>query len=1040
MGTDSAIVNPKPQRPGATVPEAQPHSNVTAISTDIQRPLGSIAVIDEPQQAAAIEFLQLRGIRFTDRNESGNIDWSDVLEQLDTNHDHNLLLEEINTGRPGDAAILSQTLFNLIDQGMLVGENRSRNGVLTQQEITYAMSVIQRYARVIGMEVSAVLTSYNGATSFANRDLNALQTVQREIISALTEHLGTPTIIGNRVRETLQALGYDARVIAAVMRLIEDVASLTAELVASCILRVVEAARNGHDIYSVSVSNLPAFPEEEEISPEVIQGWLRGEATVDDNILFTNPAIRERFLRLFDYSHRRNPDQQTGDAQRFVLYLLSLGNLGQRRIALAERAMEIFGGTHTLDISPANRRQYLPYLEGQADWAISGVDGSDEVNGALANAYLGVPNITTAQVEQALVHVRLLTNAEQKGRLAQQLVGLCMGAGRRNAPADHNQSERVTMLDMAFSIAREFEQIPERLETLRQIAEAYQQSTAVRAEGREEGNSVRATALEVLRFIQTQDPNHTFNIQGRQGPNPVSISTLIEEYNEEQFEAISVYAIRQRVFPQGSNPERIAADAIPGAMQDLQAILNASEDITSLPSNADADAATRARFAERACAEQLMAEIVSARASQLALPLEARSNVIERSTAFQLHELAAYLARQAYLDFITLAGQIGETEGTPQMPAHGYTRRAYEVNGITARTVFRLAPLWQTRQDGNRGQRVRNAAQIRAAFRDLLAYIPSRSMLPNMESQQTANAAEAPYHYSEYVKGRLVLERDDRAFTQDQIDDRFAHLTGSDAVVNGVADDATPNILDRYLDISPAGGRASVNTATETAPSRPARPHDTNRENGTGNELVRLTNPQQQALTNVQQITAESIPSNAAARITALETAVPPTGRPANVTQAISSAHSAVELAQRRASALEAVEGITVESATANHAETQRLIDELGSVWAGETRPLVVAQALRSARIRNLPVPEQSETGGRGSSENATGHSKVRPVEGEIRTAPQQPAQSPTSPSPTPAPTPGVVNRPPAWSPESVAGANVRPPSTPPSRFTTSPR
>lgn len=979
----------------------------------VQEPLGPTAVIAEAQSPNEIQFLRLRGIRLVDRNSDG-IDWSDVLDQLDTDRNGNLSFEEIG------AAALSQTLFNLIDQGMLVGDDRRHDGVLTREEIAYAMSVIQRYAGIIHMEASTVLASYNGATSFANRDLNVLQTTQGEIIAELTRRLSSGTITSDQVRTALEEMSYDPQVIEAVMLLIQDMTNLTAELVASCIMRVVEAARNGHTIYDVDVSRLPAFPTEEDISPAVIQGWLRGQAPVDDNIFFTDPDIRESFLELFDYQHRSNPSQQREAAQRFVLYLLSRTDLGERRIALAERAVEIFAGEHALELSPANRRHYLPYLEGQADWTISGVNGSDEVNAQLANAYIGLPYITPSQVEQALTHVRLLSNAEQKGRLAQQLVQICLNTNGRG-------HEQVVMLDLAFSIAREFEQIPERLEILRQIAEVYHHSTAVRTEG----SPVRATAIEVLRVIQETDPDRTFNIQGREG-GPATAGALIAEYSEEQLESVSVYAIRQRVFPRGSDPEFIETSEIPGALRDLQAILDETSEMEGWDTAQlrNEDPAARERFAERACAEQLMAEIISKRAQQLpadCMPLaEGNSEEIMRSTGYQLHELAAYLARRAYLDLAALAEAIGEIPRAPQQPAYGYTRRAREVNGITPRTVFRLAPLWQTRGEGNRGQAIRNRTEVRTAFRHLLGYVPNGSLVPNMYAQQTRNAAEDPYQLSVYVKNSLVVERDDVEYDQPEADARLLTLTGEDNSVNPLGDGNAANNIsfyDRYLDIVPAGGRAPANPpaappAPVRAPHRDGQPARPNRA---------------EALTAVQGINAAAFTGSspisiatARERIQALRTAANNT--PSNQeSAAINSAEEAIRVQERRERALAAVREIpeNINNVRVSVGALGR-IRELENAWRDATQPPEVTAAISTARQSITDHDAQIAREASSMRRAAVGQNLGSNEPSKIPARPATPVIS--NPAPTPAhQPPAAPAQPPVVTP--VPGAPPPPPS-----------
>lgn len=703
----------------------------TFVSDVIDLPSPALSPVEQPTNDQLRIMFANMGIDFQAVMADGKIEWSEVEGHM------------------------SHELFDLIEKNMRVGES-GYDGVLTQDELNRAASVISRYATVLGISVEEAVTKYNAAKGFKNVSLVAMAAASGDI----EESLGGQDI---STKEKLQAvlldLGYSQDVIEAVIAFITDYQNLSAKIVAQCLMRVLEAGRMNEEVYGVKIDR--DFPNVDYTKDNIL-AWLRGEAAavpagegaeaasageseepVDDNVILNDI----RFKKIFSWDARFNRDQE---AVKYVQDLIDEGNL-----ALAERAIQLI-----MARAGESSSHSMPELENL------------EHNGSLQELF-AVAYMQKGKYERALEHARKVTGSNKdqtlynisqacitsitndtnpaavraRLELALTIAKEIQGSARDQALENlFNVCIQQKLFDLAYKIEEGWTSDSKRKERLQQLVEACRYSTDTYGVTAEDGTAsqreVRQIALDAINLmVNLFGENALIEVEQNNQRVSIKLGDYKQQVTDELRMPLSIQIIKNGVLSR-TEPPSIIGDAA-AAITKLNGII----------ANSDGEV--------RAHALLVLAQILRAQAD--ALWQQGVSGDPAKTDAFKMYELMARVSREAALAFAKLR------DASTGSTAEYYNKMGIKSCDIIAEVVYANRNNWLERAKWGNPTRPSNWSQYLAAFKTLTKYIPKESTVTNFDRRGEGD--------SQYQSSMLFKRIVDLLSDQEQ-SDSYLHSHG----------------------------------------------------------------------------------------------------------------------------------------------------------------------------------------------------------------------------------------------------------------------
>ena len=314
-------------------------------------------------------FFAMRGINYQEVMADGKFTYEDVKEKI------------------------SKELFDVIANYMKVGDS---DGEISEEDALRAIQVIQEYAAIMGISEAEAAEVYFSAASFRNEDFNTLRAVGENIAQELQ---GKNLSSKDALITTLQELGYSQEVIDAAAVMITNYNNVSAQFVASCLLRVAESARIGAGAFNINIDR--SFPASIQYTASNVLAWLKGRGAVDDAEIMAE--INEIFLP-------RNKGYRLQKALQYLYTLMTPENL-----AKAERAMELI----------ISRARELGGEEASSTYhELLSLSSTSELHQKFAEVYL-----TVGQYADALSHAEQISETSTRNQIFATIAGKATEAG-----------------------------------------------------------------------------------------------------------------------------------------------------------------------------------------------------------------------------------------------------------------------------------------------------------------------------------------------------------------------------------------------------------------------------------------------------------------------------------------------------------------------------------------------------------------------------------------------------------------------------------
>jgi hypothetical protein len=612
----------------------------------------------------------------------------------------------------GDSRGINAALFRRIDRD---GDDR-----LSSEELGQFHEMVTRYANDHGISVDRAYELYRTSTSFVLDNFAARGVARDRIILELTEgnddshgvnftQLATMDSDEARIAlaSDLEGLGYDPQIIAAALDQHEgSYQNITAETLASYLIRISSAAMHGTEFFNVETS-IPEFPSGL-VTTRGILCYLHGEDYDEPLSLGSASDVRAAARRLerdpryrelfYNVTHYRNIGNWVRLAADLAGTLMNSESAEDHQIAeLLPQILEIYGGP---------------------EYAASVLEREPSYNSTMANRYTRLGNY-----DRAYHYAQRITDSQETERTLRSLVGALMMSGPTRTMG---RGER---LDLAYQILQsDAYTFDDRQERLLGLVRMFHLREDIReGSGPESTREARRDAIEILNFMMNPEgmglgPDHEIEVPSDGQRRSMTLTDYINQLRDEQRMPLAVVLVRRRCLSRGGRP-RIAE--IPEGMRQLNVIVQtATREINDLDTS---EQDRREHRITRAYALRTMADMARAMGdfqwNHIRYELSQRGSRphFQNSDCYRTYITMARLAREATLEFEALA------EGDE---AERFGQEARACNSIIADVVYDAAELYAGRNDGNpQGLHAHEAYRnhFRRAFQDIARYmVPER--------------------------------------------------------------------------------------------------------------------------------------------------------------------------------------------------------------------------------------------------------------------------------------------------------------------------